>query len=41
MAKKQRKYDMDFKIQAVKLAKEIGGAKAAAELNSVYTSDMV
>ncbi|EOT24461.1 hypothetical protein C805_02673 [Eubacterium sp. 14-2] len=31
MAKKQRKYDMDFKIQAVKLAKEIGGAKAAVE----------
>ena len=40
MAKKQRKYDMDFKIQAVKLAKEIGGAKAAAELgipeNTMY-----
>ena len=32
MAKKQRRYDMDFKIQAVKLAKEIGGAKAAAEV---------
>ena len=32
MAKKQRKYDMEYKIQAVKLAKEIGGAKAAAEL---------
>jgi len=27
MAKKQRKYDMEYKIQAVKLAKEIGGAK--------------
>ena len=31
---------MDFKIQAVKLAKEIGGAKAAAELgipeNTMY-----
>ena len=40
MAKKQRKYDMDFKIQAVKPAKEIGGAKAAAELgipeNTMY-----
>lgn len=40
MAKKQRKYDMDFKIQSVKLAKEIGGAKAAAELgipeNTMY-----
>ncbi len=32
MAKQQRKYDMEYKIQAVKLAKEIGGAKAAAEL---------
>ena len=40
MAKEQRKYDMEFKIQAVKLAKEIGGAKAAAELgipeNTMY-----
>lgn len=32
MAKKQRKYDIEFKMQGVKLAKEIGGAKAAAEL---------
>ena len=32
MAKKQRKYDMEYKIQAVKLAKELGGAKAASEL---------
>ena len=31
MAKKQRKYDMEYKVQAVKLAKEPGGAKAAAE----------
>ena len=31
MAKKQRKYDMEYKIQAVKSAKELGGAKAAAE----------
>lgn len=31
MAKTQRKYDMEYKIQAVKLAKEPGGAKAAAE----------
>ena len=40
MAKEQRKYDMEYKIQAVKLAKEIGGAKAAAELgipeNTLY-----
>lgn len=32
MAKKQRKYDIEYKIQAVKLAKELGGAKAASEL---------
>ena len=41
MAKKQRKYDMEYKIQAVKSAKELGGAKAAAELgipeNTMYT----
>lgn len=40
MAKKQRKYDMEYKIQAVKLAKELGGAKAVAELgipeNTIY-----
>ena len=30
MVKKQRKYDMEYKIQAVKSAKELGGAKAAA-----------
>ena len=28
-----KRYDMDFKKQAVKLAKEIGGKKAAKELN--------
>jgi len=27
-----RKYDYEYKVQAVKLAKEIGGAKAAKEL---------
>ena len=32
MAKNQRNYDHEFKVQAVKLAKEIGGAKAAREL---------
>ena len=26
-----RKYDHEYKVQAVKLAKEIGGAKAAKE----------
>ncbi|MCI8465002.1 MAG: transposase [Lachnospiraceae bacterium] len=40
MAKKPRKYDMEHKIQAVKLAKKLGGAKAAAELvipeNTMY-----
>ena len=28
---KARQYDNDFKIQAVKLSQEIGGAKAAIE----------
>ena len=32
MARSQRKYDYEYKVQAVKLAKEIGGAKAAKEL---------
>lgn len=36
----QRKYNTEYKIQAVKLAKEIGGAKAVAELgihsNTLY-----
>ena len=27
-----RKYDHEYKVQAVKLAKEIGGAEAAKEL---------
>ena len=27
MSRTQRKYDQEYKIQAVKLAKEIGGAK--------------
>jgi len=32
MAGKQKKYDREYKLQAVKLSKEIGGSKAAAEL---------
>ena len=36
-----REYDMEYKVQAVKLAKEIGSAKAAKELgipkNTLYT----
>ena len=32
MARGQRKYDNEYKVQAVKLAKEIGGAKVAKEL---------
>ena len=32
MARNQRTYDNEYKAQAVKLAQEIGGAKAAAEL---------
>ena len=33
MMSKNRQYDNDFKVQAVKLAKEIGTEKAAKELN--------
>lgn len=32
MARNQRTYDSEYKAQAVKLAQEIGGHKAAAEL---------
>ena len=32
MARSQRKYDREYKVQAVNLAKEIGGAKVAKEL---------
>ena len=32
-----RKYDHEYKVQAVKLAKEIGGAKAAKELGQHRT----
>ncbi|MEG0370170.1 MAG: transposase [Hungatella sp.] len=32
MPQNQRKYDHEYKVQAVKLAKEIGGGKAAKEL---------
>ena len=32
MARSQRTYDHEYKVQAVKLAKEIGGAKVAKEL---------
>jgi len=32
MGEKQKKYDREYETQAVKLPKEIGGAKAAAEL---------
>ena len=38
---KLKSYDLEYKKQAVKLAKEIGGAKAAKELgiskNTIYT----
>ena len=33
MARNQRIYDNEYKAQAVKLAQEMGGAKAAKELN--------
>ncbi len=32
MAQEQRKYEKEYKVQAVKLAKEIGARKAAKEL---------
>ena len=32
MAQKQKKYEKEYKVQAVKLAKEIGAGKAAKEL---------
>lgn len=32
MAQEQRKYEKEYKVQAVKLAKEIGAGKAAKEL---------
>lgn len=32
MGRSQRKYDREFKIEAVKLAAEIGGSRAAKEL---------
>ncbi len=32
MARNQRKYDAEYKVQAVKLSNEIGSSKAAAEL---------
>ena len=32
MAQEQRKYEKEYKVQAVKLAKEIGAEKAAKEL---------
>jgi transposase len=35
---KNRQYNEEFKVQAVKLAKEIGGKKAAEELNVPYNT---
>lgn len=40
MAKKQKKYDTEYKVQAMKLTQEIGPIKAASELeipvNTIY-----
>lgn len=36
MSRQQKKYDMDYKIQSVKLAKEIGVKKASEELGVPY-----
>ena len=38
MAHNQKSYDNEFKAQAVKLAQEIGGHKAANELASQHRS---
>ena len=38
MMSKNRQYDNDFKVQAVKFAKEIGTEKAAKELNVPFTT---
>ena len=35
MAREQRKYEKEYKVQAVKLAKEIGAGKAAKELGAL------
>ena len=40
MARSQRKYDHEYKVQAVKLAKEIGGAKAAKELGILIIPEL-
>ena len=39
MAQNQKSYDNEFKAQAVKLAKEIGGHKAANELGIPSLND--
>ena len=40
MAKKQKKYDTEYKVQAIKLSREIGPVKTATELgipvNTIY-----
>lgn len=38
MMSKNRQYDNDFKVQAVKFAKEIGMEKAAKELNVPFNT---
>ncbi len=35
MARNQRTYDSEYKAQAVKLAQEMGGHKAAAQLGII------
>ena len=34
MARNQRKYNTEYKVQAVKLSNEIGSSKAAVELDT-------
>jgi len=37
---KKREYDEEYKVQAVKFAKNLGSAKAAAEELQSWTSDV-
>ena len=41
MARNQRTYDNEYKAQAVKLAQEMGGAKAAKELGIPRWHDLL
>ena len=40
MARKQRHYDLEYKAQAVKLAREIGSCKKAADELGISTNTL-